>query len=114
MNEHSFGNGNSVWNFAFQNGFGLYLSIKTAKNTTKTALNSSKQLTATGPWAYIREGLLSEGYLRLRFWGLNFGKAYLFIHLCIYLFISFSFFFLGGGGGGGEGAYYRNFPVVPK
>ena len=27
-------------------------------------------------WAYIREGLLSEGYLRLRFGGLIFGRAY--------------------------------------
>ena len=38
-------------NFAFQNGLGL---------TIKTANSNS-------PWAYIREGLLSEGYLRLRF-----------------------------------------------
>ena len=37
-------------------------------------------------WAYIREGLLSEGYLRLRFWRLIFGRAF--------------FLFLGGGGGG--------------
>ena len=28
------------------------------------------------PWAYIREGLLSEGYLRLRFGGLIFGRTY--------------------------------------
>ena len=28
------------------------------------------------PWAYIREGLLPEGYLRLRFGGLIFGGAY--------------------------------------
>ena len=28
------------------------------------------------PWAYIREGLLSEGYLRLTFGGLIFGRAY--------------------------------------
>ena len=43
-------------NFAFQNGL-------------KTASTNS-------PWAYIREGLLSEGYLRLRFGGLIFGRAY--------------------------------------
>ena len=58
-------------NFAFQNGFGL--SIKTAKNT-----NSLKQLKTANPnrpWAYFWEGLLSEGYLRLRFGGLIFGWA---------------------------------------
>ena len=47
-------------NFAFQNG--LDLTIKTA------SINC--------PWAYIREGLFSEGYLRLRFGGLIFGRAY--------------------------------------
>ena len=26
-------------------------------------------------WAYIREGLLSEGFLRLRFGGLIFGRT---------------------------------------
>ena len=29
--------------------------------------------TANSPWAYIREGLLSEGYLRFRFGGLFLG-----------------------------------------
>ena len=52
--------------------------------TVKTAGTNSS-------WAYIREGLLSEGYLRLRFGGLIFGRVY---------------FFFGGGG-----AYYRNFTV---
>ena len=52
-------------NFAFQNWLGL---------TIKTATNNS-------PWAYFREGLLSEGFLRLRFaglfsGGLIFGEAY--------------------------------------
>ena len=47
-------------NFAFQNGLGL--TIKTA------SINS--------PWAYIWEGLLSEGFVRLRFGGLIFGRAY--------------------------------------
>ena len=51
--------------FAFQNGLNL---------TMKTASTNS-------PWAYIREGLLSEEYLRLRLGG-----------LFIYLFI----FFWGG------------------
>ena len=63
-------------NFAFQNG--LDLTIKTASTNS--------------PWAYIREGLLSEGYLRLRFGGLIFGRAH----------------FRGGG------AYYRNFTVYTK
>ena len=49
-------------NFAFQNG--LDLTIKTASTNSK--------------WAYIREGLLSEGYLHLRFGGLIFGRAYFF------------------------------------
>ena len=44
---------------------------------------------ANSRWAYIRERLLSEGYLRLRFEGLIFGRAY------------YYFFFLGGGGRGG-------------
>ena len=48
-------------NFAFQNE--LDLTIKTAS--------------ANSPGAYIREGLLSEGYLRLRFGGLILGtQAY--------------------------------------
>ena len=63
-------------NFAFQNGLDL---------TMKTASTNS-------PWAYIREGLLSEGYLRLRFGGLIFGRAYF----------------------GGGGAYYRNFTVLQQ
>ena len=54
----------------FQNGLDF---------TMKTASTNS-------PWAYIREGLLLEGYLRVRFGGLIFG-------------------------GGGGGAYYRNFTV---
>ena len=59
-------------NFAFQNGPGM--KIKTASTNS--------------PWAYIREGLLSEGFVRLRF----------------------------GGGGGGlifGVAYDRNFTVLP-
>ena len=45
--------------FAFQNG--SVLTIKTAN--------------CNSPWVYIQEGLLSEGYLRLRFWGLIFGEG---------------------------------------
>ena len=47
------------------------------QNKIKTQ-NSLKQLTllANSPWVYIREGLLSEGYLRLRFRRLIFRMAY--------------------------------------
>ena len=41
--------------------------------------NSLKQLETANrnsPWAYIWEGLLSEGFLCLRFRGLIFGRAY--------------------------------------
>ena len=47
-------------NFAFQNGLGL--TIRTVNSYSL--------------WAYIREGLLSEGYLRLRFGRLILGRAY--------------------------------------
>ena len=40
------------------------------------------------PWDYIREGLLSEGFLGLRFGGFIFERAYIF-----------------------GGTYYRNFTV---
>ena len=52
----------------------------------KNSLKQLKTASTNSPWAYIREGLLSEGFLRLRFGGLIFGRAY---------------FFVGGGGGGG-------------
>ena len=68
----------------FQNGLGLTIS------SLKYYENSLKQLTkasTNSPWAYIWEGLLSEGYLRLRFGRLIFGGAYFW------------------------GAYYRNFTV---
>ena len=54
-------------NFAFQNGFDL--SIKNSNSNS--------------PWAYIREGLLSEGYLHLRFGGLIFGRAYYRKDICV-------------------------------
>ena len=53
---------------------------------------TAKTASTNSPWAYIREGLLSEGYLRLRFGGLIFGRAYIFL-------------------GGEGGAYYQNFTV---
>ena len=46
------------------------------------------------PWAYIREGLLPEGYLRLRFWG---EGAYF-----------REGFFLGGGGAGLLSEFHGN------
>ena len=76
-------------NFAFRNGFGL--SIKTAKTTTITALKLLETATdSNSPWAYIREGLLSEGYLRLRIRGLIFERVFF-------------------GGGGGEGGLLSEF-----
>ena len=74
-------------NFAFQNGLGSTLkTAKTLRKQYKTASTNSS-------WTYNREGLLSEGRLRLRFGGLIFGRV----------------FFLGGEAG--VGAYYRNFTV---
>ena len=60
------------------------------KNSVKRCENSLKQLKTANtntPWAYIREGLLWEGFLRLRFGGL-------FLEGLIF-----------------GGAYYRNFTV---
>ena len=54
--------------------FALGLTIKTAQNTKTASVNS--------PWTCIWDGLLSEGYLHLRFGGglfsggLIFAKAY--------------------------------------
>ena len=36
----------------------------------------NKTASTNSPWAYIWEGLLSEGFLHLRFGGLIFGRAY--------------------------------------
>ena len=52
-----------------------------------------KTASTNSPWADIREGLLSEGYVRLRFGGLIFGRTYF---------------------GGGGGAYYRNFTILQQ
>ena len=51
--------------FAFQIGLGL--TIKTNESSLKQLETAS----TNSPWANIREGLLSEGILRLRFEGLN-------------------------------------------
>ena len=66
-------------NFAFQNELGLTKKRpKILQKQPKTAERASGGL---------REGLLSEGFLRLTFGGLIFGRAYFFL-------------FFGGGGGG--------------
>ena len=75
-------------NYVFQNWLGL--TIKTAKNTKDNSIKQLKTANSESPWTYILDGLLSEGYLHLRFEGLIFGRAYFFY-----------FFFCGGGGGGG-------------
>ena len=65
--ELTFGGAHYWRNFAFQNGLDN-------KNGLKHEDNSPKQLQTANPnspWAYMREGLLSEGYL-----GLIFGRAY--------------------------------------
>ena len=48
------------------------------KSCLKHYENSLKQLktaSTNSPWAFIREGSLSEGFLHLRFGGLIFGRA---------------------------------------
>ena len=65
------------------------------KNSLKHYENSLTAADTNSRW----EGLILEGFLRLRFVGLIFGRAY------------FIFIFLGGGRGRGKGAYYRNFTV---
>ena len=73
-------------------GNGFALSIKTAKDTKILGREPKTAIKPDSPCAYIREGLLLEGYLLLS-GGLIFGRAYFFI---FYLFI---YFFFGGGGG---------------
>ena len=46
------------------------------KNSLKHYENSVKELV----WAYIQVDILSEGFLRVRFEGLIFGRAYLLIN----------------------------------
>ena len=54
---------------------------------TKWCGLSIKTASSNSSWPYIREGLLSEGYLCLRFGGAYFREGLI--------------FFFGGGGGGG-------------
>ena len=65
------------------------------KNSLKHYENSLEQLktaSTNSPWTYIRKGLLSEGFLHLRFGGLISGGLL--------------FFFLGWGGGGLLSEFY--------
>ena len=47
-------------------------AIKTAYKILRKQLKTAR---TNSPWDYIREGLLSEGFLILRFGGLIFGRA---------------------------------------
>ena len=60
-------------NFAFQNELGLTMK---QPETLRKQPEQLKTASTNSPWAYIREGLLLEGFLRLRFGGLIFGRAY--------------------------------------
>ena len=58
-----------------------------SKNSLKHKDDNLKQLKTSNPnsaWACIREGLLSEGHLRLRFGGLVFGRAYYRKDICVW------------------------------
>ena len=67
-----------------------------SKNGSKDYENSLKRVKTANPnspWANIRKGLLSEGYLHLRFGGLIFGRAYFrgggvahYLNFAVYLF----------------------------
>ena len=61
------------------------------QNELDLTIKQPKTANTNSPWAYIWEGVLSEGYLQLRFG----GGAYF-----------WGVFFLVGGG-----AYYQNFTV---
>ena len=75
-----------------------WLANKNSLKHHENNLNQLKATSANSPRAYIREGLLSEGYLRLKFGGLIFGRPfYLFIFIYLLLLLFIYFFFLGGG-----------------
>ena len=60
--------------FALQNR--LDLIIKTALGTKTTAKKQLIKANPKSPWGYIREGLLTEGFLRLRFGGFFSGGLF--------------------------------------
>ena len=47
----------------------------------KNSLKQLKTASTNSPWAYIREGLVSERFLRLRFGGLIFRRGGLFFFI---------------------------------
>ena len=59
----------------------------------------NKRASTNSPWAYIWEGLLPEGFLRLRFGGLIFGRTY---------------FFWGGGGGAYQSKWLCTWKITVK
>ena len=69
--------------YSFYFGLGNKNSLKCQENSLKKL----KTVHINSPGAYIRKGLLLEGYLLLWFGGIIFGRAYLFIYLFMYLFI---------------------------
>ena len=91
-------------NFAFQNGLGL---------TIKPPLTLRKQPKTANTNSHGRKGLLSDGFLRLRFAGLIFGRAYFWMGLLseFYGNLRVSLVkesFTTGGGGGKQGLGPRN------
>ena len=54
---------------------GAYYWTEVCLKHHENSLKQLKTANTTSPWAYIREEL-SEGFLRLRFGGLIFGRAY--------------------------------------
>ena len=51
------------------------------KNSLKHYKNNLRQLALNSPWAYTQEGLLLEGFLRLRFGGAYFREGLFFLIL---------------------------------
>ena len=56
----------------------LHFKMGRAWQKHKNTLKQLKTASTNSPWAYIQEGLLSEGFLHLRFGGLILGRAYFF------------------------------------
>ena len=46
----------------------------------KNATKQPKTANPNSPWAYIQEGLLSAGFLRMRFRELIFGRGYFYFY----------------------------------
>ena len=63
----------------FKMGWASCLDNKNSLKHYESSLKQLKTASTNSPWAYIWEGLLPEGFLRLRFGGLIFGRAYFFV-----------------------------------